>query len=303
MPIVSIILPTYDRLAYLREAVASVQAQTVPDWELFIVDDGSTDDTAAWVQSLDDTRITLITRAHTGNKAMLRNLGIAAATTTRIAFLDSDDRWPAGKLERQIAFHDANPRVRWSYTGRSFIDGDGAPIPSTRFRAWEPHSGWVLDKVVSHRAAIALPSVMAERSLLREVGGFDESFGSAEDYELWVRLAECAECGVIADELLEVRKHRAILTQRPDVALGFARIYHELALRTSDPRLRSEARRREAASAVDAAERLGERGQWRAAAQAVFRAARIHPLKRFVVGAAIRLARRRLAALTHRAAS
>jgi glycosyltransferase involved in cell wall biosynthesis len=297
MPSVSIVLPTYNRHAYLREAVASVLQQTRDDWELFIVDDGSTDDTVRWALSLDDARITLIQRAHTANKSLMRNLGISAATAHFVAFLDSDDRWATDKLERQLAFHHANPRVRWSYTGRRFIDAEGVSIPSSRFRPWEPHSGWLLDKVVSHTANIALPSVMAERSLLCEVGGFDESFDAAEDYELWVRLAEHCECGVLADELLDVRKHREILTQLPEVALGFARIYRELAERTADRRLTAELRTREAMSAIDAAARLGEQRRWRAAAAAVMRAMRIHPLKRFVIGATIRLARQRLQAL------
>ena len=295
MATVSIILPTFDRRDYLEEAAGSVLAQTFEDWELIIVDDGSTDTTVQWVESLDDARITLIRQPHSGHEAMLRNIGILHSSAPRVAFIDSDDRWTPTKLERQLAHHDANPRFRWSYTGRRFIDAAGAEIPQSQFASWVPHSGWILEQVLTHAANIALPSVMVERSLLLDAGGFNEMFRAAEDYELWVRLAERSECGVIEEPLLEVRKHKSDGFQRPDVSLGFAYIYRDFRRRSSDPRLRREAKHREALSLIAAADRLGLQQRWGDAFAAVAHALRVRPLGRSPYAAGARLLMRRMA--------
>src|SRR5687767_7703512 len=102
-PLVSILIPTYNRLDYLREAVGSVLRQTYENWELIIVDDGSTDDTRAWVLSLAEPRIRLITIPHSGNLGLVRNRGIAEARGELIAFLDSDDAFEPHKLAAQTA--------------------------------------------------------------------------------------------------------------------------------------------------------------------------------------------------------
>ncbi|MGH7616128.1 MAG: glycosyltransferase family 2 protein [Gemmatimonadaceae bacterium] len=302
-PAVSIILPTFDRLAYLREAVASVLAQTVVDWELIVVDDGSSDESVAWLGSLGEPRLTVVRQPHTGHKAQLRNRGLARARADWIAFIDSDDRWTPQKLERQLAYHVAQPAVRWSYTGRTFIDGAGDPMPMDRFKAWEPRAGRILRDVVESRANIALPSVMVERALLTEVGGFNEAFRSAEDYELWLRLAERCECGVVDEPLLEVRKHRAVTAQRPDVSVGFALMLMQLAGRSPDSELRSLAKTRGAYHAVDAADMLGAQEKWTDARSAVALALGMCPASPFAYRAAGRLAWRRVKAIVARSSA
>jgi glycosyltransferase involved in cell wall biosynthesis len=295
-PAVSIVLPTYNRLAYLREAVASVRMQTVADWELIVVDDGSTDDSVVWLESLGDARIVVVPRPHTGHKSELRNAGLARARAAWIAFLDSDDRWTPAKLERQLAFHAAHPTVRWSYTGRTFIDDRGEPIPSERFKQWTPHTGRILREVIELEANIALPSVMAARSLLGEAGDFNEAWRSAEDYELWLRLAERAEIGLVDEPLLEVRKHRAILTQRPDVSLGLSAMLRSFAARSADAELRALARRRGAYHAVEAADQLASRGEWAAARGALALAIVAKPASPFAYRAVGRYLWRRMRA-------
>src|SRR4249920_2199336 len=112
-PAVSIILPTYNRLTYLQEAVQSVLDQTAGDWELIVVDDGSTDESVAWLESLGEPRVSVVREQHTGNRSALRNVGVERARAEWIAFLDSDDRWHPEKLQRQLALQRANPRYRW----------------------------------------------------------------------------------------------------------------------------------------------------------------------------------------------
>jgi glycosyltransferase involved in cell wall biosynthesis len=297
-PAVSIILPTYNRLTYLQEAVQSVLDQTAGDWELIVVDDGSTDESVAWLESLGEPRVSVVREQHTGNRSALRNLGVERARAEWIAFLDSDDRWHPEKLQRQLALQRANPRYRWSYTGYGFIDATGSPLmlqPANK--PWPAHSGWILEQEVALKANIALPSVMLDRALFREAGGFDETFSWAEDHELWFRLAERAECGVVDEPLLDVRIHRDPSIPEPDLCLGFVRIYRNFAERTNDPALRETARRMQAYKAVDAVGMLTTLRRWSEARAALMIAFRVHPLGPFVYKASLRLLWGRLRAV------
>ncbi|MDQ3809566.1 MAG: glycosyltransferase, partial [Chloroflexota bacterium] len=174
-PVVSVIIPTYNRAAYLREAVASVRAQTYATWELIVVDDGSTDDTWAYLSSLREHRLRVIAQAHCGNPASLRNVGLRAARGEYIAFLDSDDLWAPEKLETQLRDLVAHPDHRWSYSKVRFIDGKSQEIPESRFAPWRPYSGMIFEELLIHEAKIACPTVLTERSLIEEASGFDES--------------------------------------------------------------------------------------------------------------------------------
>jgi glycosyltransferase involved in cell wall biosynthesis len=302
-PSVSIILPTYDRLAFLREAVASVVAQTLNDWELIVIDDGSVDDTVPWLESLRDSRITLVREPHTGDLSRLRNLGLARARAPWIAFLDSDDRWSPQKLERQLAYHKANPRFRWSYTGRRFIDAAGEYLPDSRFSRWVPHSGWIVEQMIALEANIALPSVMVQRALLRDASGFNETYRVNEDMELWLRLAERAECGLVDEPLLHIRKHKADTFQLPEVSLALVQMYSDFAARTVDPTLKKQAISRQAPNLLAAADRFGIQQRWRDAGAAIGLAARLRPLSPIVYRAMARLVKRRLRASMPRWAS
>src|SRR6266487_2699709 len=101
-PLVSVIIPTFNREAYLREAIESVFAQTYSNWELIVADDGSTDGTRAYLASVTDRRTHVIELEHCGTPARLRNTALARAQGTYVAFLDSDDLWAPEKLELQI---------------------------------------------------------------------------------------------------------------------------------------------------------------------------------------------------------
>lgn len=293
---VSIILPTYNRLTFLREAVQSVLDQTVGDWELIVVDDGSTDESAEWLESLREPRISVVLRPHTGNRSALRNLAIHGARSQWIAFLDSDDRWHPEKLERQLALHAANPTYRWSYTGYHLIDATGGEfaVPPAKRKPWHARSGWIRERDIALEANIALPSVMADREFLREAGGFDETFLWGGDQELWFRLAERAECGVVDAPMIDIRLHKPRSALEPELSLGFARLYRDRADRTRDPELRTTLRTRQAYKAVDAAGMFGALHRWSDARAALMIAARTRPLGPFVYKAALRLLWRRL---------
>ena len=144
---------------------------------------------------------------------------------------------------------------------------------------------------------------MVERALLLEVGAFDPESRAAEDYDLWLRLAERCECGVIESALLEVRKHKSATAQLPEVDLAFARMFRRFELRTNDPELREVARAGAVRHAVGATDRLGLQGHWSEAFKAFALAFNLLPLAPPVGRAGLRLAwRRARAAISEQAA-
>ena len=206
-PAVSVILPTFNRLAYLREAVGSVLTQTFTDWELIVADDGSQPETAAYLAVLGDAPRTRVLRlAHSGNPAMVRNAALREARGTYVAFLDSDDRWLPRKLEVQLAVQRSRASCRWSYTTEDLIEADGT------LRARAPgvmtlHEGAIFEPLLTLDAALSTPCVLAERALIEAVGGFDEGQRFFEDYDLWLRLSLRSDVAAIAEPLAQVRNH------------------------------------------------------------------------------------------------
>jgi len=227
-PIVSIVLPTFNRMEFLPATIESVLAQTMTDWELIIADDGSDRDTRSYLDSLTShPRVRLLRLEHSGNPGTARNAGIAAARGTLLAFLDSDDLWAPTKLERQLAALRANPECRWSYTAFVIVDAGGIPLSSERNRPWIPHSGQVFAEVVRTNVSIRLPSVVASAELVREAGGFDETIDRSEDYDLWMRLALRSPICIVDEQLLRVRRHASNENRQP----GSAHIARDHSLR------------------------------------------------------------------------
>jgi glycosyltransferase involved in cell wall biosynthesis len=206
--IVSVVVPTFNRLRFLRPAIESVHAQTFTDWELIIADDGSDLETRQYLQSLaDHPRVMVVWLPHTGRPSMVRNAALQRAVGEYVAFLDSDDLWAARKLERQIDTLRARVNCRWSYTAFLRVDAGGNPLPEETVRPWVPYEGDIFEQLVTGRASIRTPSVLATRQLIAQAGGFDEAMLSGEDYDLWMRLALYSEVAVVNEPLLHVRLH------------------------------------------------------------------------------------------------
>lgn len=225
-PLVSVVVPTHNRIDYLREAVASVLAQTYGNWELIVVDDGSTDSTASYLRDVTDARVRGLFLDHCGIPARVRNAGIARARGDYVAFLDSDDLWLPKKLEHQVGALRAQGHCRWSYTDVALIDGAGNALPKSKGKPWQPHSGRILEPLLVHDAAIACPTVLAERELVSGAGGFDETLLLCEDYDLWLRLAVQSEVWAVAEQLSKVRLHAGNNTRgNPEVNRTWVEVY------------------------------------------------------------------------------
>jgi glycosyltransferase involved in cell wall biosynthesis len=207
-PRVSVILPTYNRLEYLVPAVESVFAQTFADWELIVADDGSNEETHAYLENLGGRpRVRVLWLPHSGNPGAVRNMGIRAAQADYVAFLDSDDVWAASKLHRQIDSLQTRNRCRWGYTALSELGASGHLLSDGRAIPQPAPGRPLLERLLLLQAAIATPSVIAERALLAETGGFDETQVYYEDYDLWIRLALRSEADLIAEPQVFVRRH------------------------------------------------------------------------------------------------
>ena len=224
-PIVSIVMPTFNRMEFLPATVESVRAQSIQQWELVIADDGSDPNTVDYLANLRrDERIRLLRLPHSGNAGTARNAAIAAARASWLAFLDSDDLWQPNKLERQLAALRAEPECAWSYTAFVMVDTEGAPLPSERSRTWVPHTGDIFTQTVRTTASIRPSGVLASTALVRAVGAFDEAIDCSEDYDLWLRLALRSPVCVVDEPLISVRRHSSN-PRRPAGAPHLARDY------------------------------------------------------------------------------
>lgn len=301
-PVVSVVLPTWNRLTYLRAAIESVRAQTWPAWELIVVDDGSTDGTAEYLAELSraDERVRVITAVHGGTIAALRNRAIAAARGEYVAFQDSDDLWAPEKLAVQLAALDANPEARWCFCSAQPIDADGTPQPVVGRELRPPRSGWIVEHLLAQTTGLTVPSVVVERRLLEEAGGFDEDLEFGEDHDLWLKLAERAQCVGLDDVLVSIRSHSAQTTRSSPVpsSIGMVAVFERFALRSSSRRLRAIARRQQSRYALLVALGWHSRGRRREAARWVLRALRCDPSGRGIGLVLIPILQRRLQRVT-----
>lgn len=198
-PAVSVVLPTYNRAWCLREALDSVAGQGFRDFELIVVDDGSTDETACLLGAYGDA-LRVLRQPRRGVSAA-RNAGIAAARGKLIAFLDSDDLWLPGKLARQVEFFDRHPAALICQTEELWVKNGRRVNPGQRHRK---RGGMIFEP--SLELCLVSPSaVMLRRELLDAVGRFDERLPACEDYDLWLRISCRFPVGLIETPLIVKR--------------------------------------------------------------------------------------------------
>lgn len=184
MSTVSVVIPAYNRQAYIADTIESVLAQTVPDVELIVVDDGSTDDTLAIVSRYGDA-VRCIRQQNLG-AAAARNRGAREATGQFIAFLDSDDQWNPNFLSTMLVAATRHPQAAALYAFAQMIDANGKLLlQKTHHVVYDPDDLYA----VLLRANFLLPSTMLfRRAALIEVGLFDVSLRRLQDWDLWLRM-------------------------------------------------------------------------------------------------------------------
>lgn len=188
---VSVIIPTHNRWPSLRKTLDSVVLQTEADFEVILVDDGSTDATAQEVRNHYPT-VKLIKKIHEGPSSA-RNAGIKYSSGEWIAFLDSDDFWLPGKLKAQLDYFKSNPGLKIAQTEEIWIRNGVRVNPMKKHQKF---SGWIYEKCLP-LCIISPSAVMIHREIFNEVGLFDENLLACEDYDLWLRIANRYEVGLI----------------------------------------------------------------------------------------------------------
>ena len=198
IPLVSVIIPTYNRGWCLNDAVDSVFSQTYERYELIVVDDGSEDDTGKRLSRYED--ITVITQHNRGVSAA-RNRGIALSKGDLIAFLDSDDLWLPEKLSVQVAFFQANPEALICQTQETWIRNGRRIHPKNRH---QKQAGNFFERSLG-LCLVSPSAVMIKKRLFETVGLFDESLPACEDYDLWLRVGVSIPIFLI-DEPLVIKR-------------------------------------------------------------------------------------------------
>jgi glycosyltransferase involved in cell wall biosynthesis len=198
MPKVSIIIPAYNAMIYLPKTLESVLRQTFTDFEVLIVNDGSSDQIVQWAAQLTDPRVKLISQENQG-ASVARNTGLANAQGDYVAFLDADDLWAATKLEKQTHYLDSHPDVGLVYTWTALIDEQDQPTGIV----WASQvEGRVWEHLVVIDGMLANGSVaMVRRCCFEQVGIFDPDLECYEDKDMWVRIATQYPFGVIQEVL------------------------------------------------------------------------------------------------------
>ena len=186
MPKISVMIPVYNSARFLQEAIESVLAQTYKDYEIIVIDDGSTDNTKEVLAPYCD-RIRYIYQQNQGASSA-RNKGIRYSQGEYIAFLDADDIWLPEKLHIQVDYLDNNQEIALIYSWALWVDVNGRPL-NKRNRSNRSLPTGDIFNILFVRNFITPSSVMIRKRMLDTVGLFDESLTHAEDHELWLRIA------------------------------------------------------------------------------------------------------------------
>ena len=201
-PLVSVIIPVYNRFEMAKEAISSVIGQTYKDLEIIIVDDGSIDMTSTLaVYFGDDPRVKYLKINHSGMPGFVRNRGVELSKGKYLAFLDSDDLWMDKKVEKQIKYLETNSKYKVVHTREAWIR-NGKTISQAGFK--HRRFGNIFPDALE-KCIIGPSTVLLEKELYRSLGGFRNDLEIAEDYELWLKLSNSNDVAYIDEALITKR--------------------------------------------------------------------------------------------------
>ncbi len=209
-PLVSIILTLYNGEKFVRETIESALAQTYTDWEMIVVDDASTDGSAAAVSSFDDPRIRVVPLAENGQLCNAHIVGDGEAKGKYMAVLDKDDLWEPDKLEKQVAYLEEHPDTGACFSMMSFIDENGQPkenpVLQSIFTAPNRSRAEWIHELLTTGNHLCHPSALVRMDVLREVGDYRMLYLQVQDYDLWLRIALKYNIHVIQEPLVRYRR-------------------------------------------------------------------------------------------------
>ena len=220
MPKVSVIIPVYNAEKFISETIESVIAQTYQDWEIIAVDDGSTDKTLEILKEHEkklSKKLRVITQKNSG-VSIARNTGVAAANGEYIAFLDHDDLWMPRKLEKQVKLLDSNRTLGLVYSDSYQIDGAGNLKKDTFFHSTKPFRGNVFNELFYINFIPCLTAVV-RKEVLDKVGPFNPKYNIAEEYDLFLKIAERWPVDFIEQPLAKYRFHAGSFSKNIDISV------------------------------------------------------------------------------------
>lgn len=213
-PVVSVVIPAYNAAWCVGKAIDSVLAQDFRDFEVIVVNDGSTDETASVLAGYGET-IRVVNQVN-GGLSNARNSGIREARGEFVAFLDADDWWLPGKLRQQVALMRQHPEVGFSSTTARVEDPEGNLVNVWSCAHWE---GPFLAHLFGSNADVAGSgsAVIARRKLFDRIGGFDETLRSLEDIDMWMRLAAVSEYACLEEPLAVILKRPGSMSRNLEI--------------------------------------------------------------------------------------
>lgn len=211
-PEISVVLPIKNNARYIFDAIESVLTQTFADFELLVIDDGSTDATVAIISEFQrsDTRIRVLKNPGAGLVDAL-NYGVTSASAGLIARMDADDCCQPTRFQRQYDFLNDHPEVAVVGTQVTFIDEHGALVNDI---TTYPETPQAIDRMLLKRCCLGHPTVFFRREAFEAVGGYRNELVDAEDYDLWLRMAEHYALANLPERLVLYRRHSAQVSEQ-----------------------------------------------------------------------------------------
>ena len=210
-PLISIVIPTYNRAHLILEALETCVLQSYRPLEIIVVDDGSTDRTVGSVQdwskgsSHKEVTLKIVKQENKGGNAA-RNNGIKNATGEFIAFLDSDDLWNTTKLKKQYALISQSDTIGGVYCGLRQVEVESGKVISDDKRDYT--EGFILSQLLVKDVTAPTSAYLIRKKVFDELGGFDETLQARQDWDMWIRLADKYEIRAVTQNLMDLRHHK-----------------------------------------------------------------------------------------------
>jgi glycosyltransferase involved in cell wall biosynthesis len=267
MPAVSVVIPAYNVQRFIRQALDSVLAQSYQDFEVLVIDDGSTDGTAEIAAEYGEP--VRVLRQENAGPSAARNHGVREARGDFVAFLDADDLWRPEKLAEQMPLFDDAGRVGLVYCRFQRMDAEGQPLPT---EPWPTPTGEVYYRMLE-RSYVPASTPVVRASCFERAGTFPEDMSWAEDWHLWIRIARHYQFACADQVLVEHRETEGGLWSQTERAhQGVLEVLARTARETDDRRTKAICRRMTRRARRNHAMDLLRGGQWRAGRAALLRA-------------------------------
>jgi len=213
IPLVSVIIPSYNRAHYIKETIDSILAQTYKNFEIIVIDDGSSDNTREVLEAYKD-RISYFYQENQG-VASTRNRGVEEARGEYVSFLDCDDIWFPEKLEKQIEYVNEHPHVALVCAEVHIINSDGKFVKHVKRDESLP----LTFENLFEQSLVHVPTTIVKRQVILALGGFDPTVAISDDYDLWLRLIKRYSCHYMPIPLAKYRIHSGNLMKQFDKRL------------------------------------------------------------------------------------